>query len=141
MKRAPRREHFFSKNYPMRTIRNSEYFFPNDSVTTFDNITKDWSAYVMEIGVAYKENTDRVTSIMKEVWKDLLQNLKIGKSILDPIEIMGVDTFEELEVVIKTRIKAIPIEQWAVGREYRRRLKQTFGRNTLKFASLIAHST
>ncbi|MEO6202490.1 MAG: mechanosensitive ion channel family protein [Nitrospirales bacterium] len=110
----------------LRDQAGTVHIFPNGTVTTLSNMTKDWSAYVMNIGVAYKEDTDRVTEIMREVGKDLQQDEQLGRKILEPIEIMGVDAFGESEVVIKARIKTIPIEQWGVGREYRRRLKKAF---------------
>lgn len=116
----------------LRDQAGTVHIFPNGTVTTLSNMTKDWSAYVMNIGVAYKEDTDRVTEIMREVGKDLQQDEQLGRKILEPIEIMGVDAFGESEVVIKARIKTIPIEQWGVGREYRRRLKKAFDQNGIE---------
>jgi small conductance mechanosensitive channel len=46
--------------------------------------------------------------------------------ILEPIEIFGVDAFEDSAVIIKVRLKTLPLQQWTVGREYRRRLKKAF---------------
>ncbi|HNP60180.1 MAG TPA: mechanosensitive ion channel family protein [Nitrospirales bacterium] len=116
----------------LRDQAGTVHIFPNGTVTTLSNMTKDWSAYVMNIGVAYKEDTDRVTEIMREIGKDLQQDEQLGRKILEPIEIMGVDAFGESEVVIKARIKTIPIEQWGVGREYRRRLKKAFDQNGIE---------
>ena len=116
----------------LRDQAGTVHIFPNGTVTTLSNMTKDWSAYVMNIGVAYKEDTDRVTAIMREVGKDLQQDEQLGRKILEPIEILGVDAFGESEVVIKARIKTIPIEQWGVGREYRRRLKKAFDQNGIE---------
>lgn len=116
----------------LRDQSGTVHIFPNGTVTTLANMTKDWSAYVMDIGVAYKEDTDRVVRIMRQVGNELQQDPDIGKKILEPIEVMGVDAFGESEVVIKARIKTLPIEQWAVGREYRRRLKQAFDREHIE---------
>jgi len=110
----------------LRDQSGTVHIFPNGTVTTLANMTKDWSAYVMDIGVAYKEDTDRVSAVMKEVAQELQQDPQIGHNILEPIEILGVDKFGESEVVIKARLKTIPIQQWTVGREYRRRLKKAF---------------
>ena len=60
------------------------------------------------------------------------QDEQLGRKILEPIEILGVDAFGESEVVIKARIKTLPIEQWGVGREYRRRLKKAFDRENIE---------
>lgn len=110
----------------LRDLSGTVHIFPNGTVTTLANKTKDWSFYVMDIGVAYKEDTDRVSAVMKEVGKELQEDPEIGPNILEPIEIMGVDNFGESEVVIKARLKTLPIQQWMVGREYRRRLKKAF---------------
>ncbi|MEX0829376.1 MAG: mechanosensitive ion channel family protein [Nitrospirales bacterium] len=116
----------------LRDLSGTVHIFPNGMVTTLANMTKDWSAYVMEIGVAYKEDTDRVVTIMREVGEDLQQDPNVGRKMLEPIEIMGVDAFGESAVVIKARIKTLPIQQWAVGREYRRRLKKAFDRENIE---------
>lgn len=116
----------------LRDLSGTVHIFPNGTVTTLANMTKDWAAYVLEIGVAYKEDTDRVVTIMREVGEDLQQDPNVGRKMLESIEIMGVDAFGESEVVIKARIKTLPIEQWAVGREYRRRLKKAFDRENIE---------
>ncbi len=116
----------------LRDLSGTVHIFPNGTVTTLANMTKDWSANVLEIGVAYKEDTDQVITVMREVGKDLQQDSEFGKKMLEPIEILGVDAFGESEVVIKARLKTLPSEQWAVGREYRRRLKYAFDREHIE---------
>jgi small conductance mechanosensitive channel len=69
---------------------------------------------------------------MRQVADELQQDDQIGNKMLEPIEVMGVDAFGESEVVIKARIKTLPIEQWSVGREYRRRLKKAFDRENIE---------
>ncbi|MCA9452347.1 MAG: mechanosensitive ion channel family protein [Nitrospiraceae bacterium] len=116
----------------LRDLSGTVHIFPNGTVTTLANMSKDWSYYVMNIGVAYKEDTDRVSSVMKEVGRDLQADPEIGPNILEPIEILGVDDFGESEVVIKARLKTLPIKQWMVGREYRRRLKKAFDQQRIE---------
>ncbi len=116
----------------LRDLSGTVHIFPNGTVTTLANMTKGWSAYVMEIGVAYKENTDKVAAVMKRVADDLQQDSVVGPKMIEPIEIMGVDAFGDSAVVIKARLKTLPIEQWAVGREYRRRLKKAFDEENIE---------
>jgi small conductance mechanosensitive channel len=81
---------------------------------------------VLDIGVAYKEDTDKVVEVIKQVAEVLRADPNFENKILEPIEIFGVDQFADSAVIIKARFKTKPIEQWAVGREYRRRLKKAF---------------
>jgi len=110
----------------LRDVGGIVHIFPNGTVTTLSNLTKEWSAYVFDIGVAYKENTDEVVNILAEVAKQLKQDAVLGPMILEDPEIFGVDKLDNSAVVIKGRIKTVPIQQWTVGREFLRRVKQAF---------------
>ncbi|MGH7412774.1 MAG: mechanosensitive ion channel family protein [Candidatus Rokuibacteriota bacterium] len=110
----------------LRDLAGTVHVFPNGTVTTLANMTKDWSGYVLDVEVAYREDPDRVVAVMRRVAEELRQDEALRPLILEPIEIFGVDAFKESSVVIKARLKTLPIQQWTVGREYRRRLLQAF---------------
>ncbi len=113
----------------LRDLSGTVHVFPNGTITTLSNLTKDWSGYVFDIGVAYKENTDRVVSLIREVARELENDEKYGPLIVEPVEVFGVDKFDDSAVVIKGRIKTRPIKQWEVGREFLRRVKFSFDGN------------
>lgn len=110
----------------LRDLAGTVHIFPNGSVTTLANMTRDWSGYVVDVEVGYREDPDRIVALMRRVAEELRQDPAHGPSIIEPIEIFGVDAFKESSVVIKARLKTRPIQQWTVGREYRRRLLQAF---------------
>ncbi|MBD3315701.1 MAG: mechanosensitive ion channel [Chitinivibrionales bacterium] len=110
----------------LRDLSGVVHVFQNGKINSLSNMTKDWSAMVFDIGVAYKEETDRVTEVMVRVAKELREDSNFSDKIKEPLEIFGVDSFGDSAVVIKARFKTRPIQQWAVGREYRRRLKKAF---------------
>lgn len=110
----------------LRDLAGVVHIYPNGTINTLSNMTKGWSAYVIDVGVAYKEDTDRVVEVMREVAEDLRRDPAFADKIIEPMEVFGVDNFGESEVTIKGRLKTRPIQQWTVGREYRRRLKKAF---------------
>lgn len=110
----------------LRDLGGVVHIFPNGSVETLSNLTKEWSAYVFEIGVAYKEKSDLVVEVMRQVGQEMLADPVYGELMLGPPEIFGVDKFADSAVIIKGRIKTNPIRQWEVGREYLRRIKMAF---------------
>ncbi len=116
----------------LRDLAGVVHIFPNGSITTLSNLTNEWSAYVFEIGVAYKENTDHVIEIMKKVGNILKQDNKFGKCMLEEPDIFGVEKFADSAVIIKGRIRTKPIRQWEVGREYLRRIKLAFDDNNIE---------
>ncbi|NBC82261.1 MAG: mechanosensitive ion channel [Bacteroidetes bacterium] len=110
----------------LRDFSGVVHIFQNGKINTMSNMTKEWSAIVFDIGVAYKEDTDKVSQIMKDVGQQMLDDAEFKEKIIEPIEVVGVDSFGDSAVIIKARLKTKPIMQWAVGREYRRRLKKAF---------------
>ena len=70
--------------------------------------------------------TTRVAGVLREVGAELEKDQKFGPSILAPIEVMGVDGFDDSSVRIKLRMKTMPLKQWEVGRELRRRILAAF---------------
>lgn len=116
----------------LRDLSGTVHVFPNGAITTLANLTKEWSAYVFDIGVAYKEDVDRVMALMRDVGAELREDGKFGRLMVDDVEIFGVDAFADSAVVIKGRLRTRPIKQWDVGREYRRRLKIAFDREGIE---------
>jgi small-conductance mechanosensitive channel len=110
----------------LRDLAGVVHVFPNGTISTLSNMTKVWSAYVIDIGVAYKEDTDRVVDVIKRVGGELRQDSVFGPKMIADMEVFGVDNFGESEVTIKARLRTLPLEQWNVGREFRRRIKKAF---------------
>lgn len=110
----------------LRDLSGVVHTFQNGKIDTLANMTKDWSAMVFDIGIAYKENVDRVIQSVQEVGDKLQADEEYKSKIMDPIEIFGLDKFGDSAVVIKARIKTYPSQQWVVGREFNKRLKAEF---------------
>jgi small-conductance mechanosensitive channel len=115
----------------LRTIKLRDgsgnlHVVPNGVIDKVKNLTKDYSYYVFEIGVAYRENVDEVMGVLQEIAVDLRRDSRFADDILEPLEMLGVDQFRDSAVMIKCRIKTEPLKQWRVGREMNRRIKNTF---------------
>jgi small conductance mechanosensitive channel len=123
----------------LRDVAGTVHIFPNGSVTTLANMTKGWSGYVVDVEIGYKEDPDRVIAVMRRVADELRGDPAHAPQILEPIEIFGVDGFKEGSLVIKARLKTRPIQQWTVGREYRRRLVHAFAAEGIDVPPRIMH--
>lgn len=116
-------------NLRITTLRDLEgrvIVIPNGEIKIVVNYTRKYAQALLNIGVAYKENVDRVMGVIKEIGKEMRKDEYFGKLILDDVEMFGVDDFGDSQVTIKFRIKTLPIKQWEVMREFRRRLKNRF---------------
>ncbi len=110
----------------LRDLAGNVHYVRNGKIDVVTNMTKEYSRYVFDIGVAYRENVDEVVRVIRQVDEELRSDPAFGPDILEPIEILGLDQFANSAVIIKARTKTRPIRQWSVGREFNRRLKKRF---------------
>lgn len=110
----------------LRDLSGNVHTIPFSSVDTVTNMTRLYSYYLVDIGVAYREDTDQVAEVCKKIVDDMRSDPEFGPDIIEPLEVLGVDQFADSAVVIKARIKTRPIKQWAVGRQFNRRMKKRF---------------
>jgi small conductance mechanosensitive channel len=110
----------------LRDLSGNVHVVPFGEITTVRNMTKDFAYALIEAGVAYKENVDDVVEVLREIGEDLRQDEDFGPSILEPLDVLGLDSFGDSAVNIRVRLKTIPGKQWGVRREFHRRMKAVF---------------
>lgn len=110
----------------LRDLAGTVHTIPYSEVSIVQNMTKLFSYALLDVGVAYRENTDDVCAELTDVGEALQQDESFGSAILEPLEILGVDALGDSAVVIKIRLKTQPGEQWRIARELNRRIKLRF---------------
>jgi small conductance mechanosensitive channel len=106
----------------LRDEEGTVHIFPNGSINTLSNRSMQFSFYVVNLPLAYGEDVDAVTALMREIAARMQGEDAYQPFMLAPLEVIGVDAFEENAVRLKVRLKTAPLKQWFVGREFRRRL-------------------
>lgn len=116
----------------LRDLSGSVHIIPNGSVDRVINMTRDYSRYVFDVGVSYREDPDEVMAVLKQLGEQIQDDPDYGPDIVEPLEMLGLDRFEDSAVIIRCRITTKPIKQWRVGREFNRRLKKEFDKRGIE---------
>ena len=116
----------------IRDLAGNVHYVRNGHIDVVTNMTKEYSMYVFDVGVAYREDTDEVVEVLREIAAQMRTEPGFKDDILDDLEVLGVDQFADSAVIIKTRIKTKPIKQWSVGREFNRRMKKAFDERNIE---------
>ena len=114
-------------NLRITQLRNQDgqlITLPNGSIQNVVNQSKEWARAVLEVGVAYHEDPDRVMDVLRELGAEI--QAEMPEHVMEPVEILGVEAFRDSEVVIKLMMKTQPLQQWAVARAFRRKIWYRF---------------
>jgi small conductance mechanosensitive channel len=110
----------------LRDLEGRVHTIPNGEIKVVSNLSKEWSRSVLDIGISYREDVDQVIDLLSQIGKELGMEEPYKSAILEPLQILGVERFQESELVIRMMVKTVPLKQWEVGRELRRRIKNRF---------------
>jgi small conductance mechanosensitive channel len=116
----------------LRGYDGTVHFVPTGEITVVTSMTREFAFALVDVGVAYKEDVDRVFEVMRQVAKELRASPEFAARIIDDVEIAGVENWADSAVVIRARIKVVALEQWGVRREYLRRLKKAFDQENIE---------
>lgn len=112
----------------LRDVEGTVHTIPNGDVSTISNMTFGWSRAKLDISVAYKENIDDVIKVLEELGRQMQDDQNFKSVILDKPTILGIDSLGDSGVTITMIVKTLPLKQWDVARELRRRVKNEFDR-------------
>ena len=116
----------------MRDGEGAIHTIPFSTVNAITNKSRDFSFYQIDISVSYNEDTDRIAAIIREVTADLDKDEEYKNLVLSPVEIDGVERFDDNAVILRARIRTRVGQQVRVGHEFNRRLKKAFDANNVE---------
>lgn len=122
-------ERFNLRTTVIRDIEGTVHYIPNGEISILGNRTNMWSRAVIDVGVHYNEDTDRVVEILENIFDDITKDAKYRKTILERPSILGDGGVSELgdsAVVFKIVCKVKAGEQWTIERQLRKRIKDRF---------------
>lgn len=114
------------RHVKLRDTDGTVHFIPNGSITLVSNQSRDYSHALIDVGVAYRENLDKVYEVMRQVGTDMLNEANYRDIIVEPMEIIGVENLADSAVIIRCRFKTQPLEHVNVRREFLYRVKKAF---------------
>jgi small conductance mechanosensitive channel len=110
----------------LRDLEGTLHVIPNGEIRTLANKTKDWARAVVNVGVGYEANVDRVLAVLEDVGRQLSADETFGPVLLEEPTALGPLEFGDSAVTVRLMVKTRAGQQWGVGREMRRRIKEAF---------------
>ena len=116
----------------LRDVNGTVWYVRNGEILRIGNMSQTWARTVLDVGVAYSEDIERVRDILQEVARDLWEDPDFASVILEEPEVWGVEQLAPDGVTLRVVLKTAPLEQWGVAREMRQRIKTRFDRDGIE---------
>jgi small-conductance mechanosensitive channel len=114
------------RSVSLRDLNGIYHLIPFSSVEGVSNFSRDFSNYVVDMGVAYREDTDEVKQAMFDAFEELKRHPDQGANVIGDFEWFGLEQFADSAVILRGRITTLPGKQWGVGRAYNEIVKRIF---------------
>ncbi|WP_432256708.1 mechanosensitive ion channel domain-containing protein [Limimaricola sp. AA108-03] len=114
------------RSVSLRDVQGTFHIIPFSSVDMVSNFMRDFSYFVCDMGIAYREDVDEAKQAMFDAFEELKQDPDQRVNIIGDMEWFGVNSFADSAVVVRARIKTVPGTQWGLGRAYNGILKRIF---------------
>jgi small conductance mechanosensitive channel len=116
----------------LRDLEGTMHVIPNGEMKVVSNKTRGWARAVVDVAIPYTEDVDRILGVVKDEAAQFSTDPALGVQLDGPVEVLGIEELRDNSVIIRTLIKTQPGSQWNVAREFRRRLKVRFDRETIE---------
>ena len=118
----------------VRDVNGTVWYVRNGEILRVGNMSQNWARAVLDVTVAYHEDLNRVRRVLEDVAHDLWEDEQFKGVIVEEPEVWGVEALAVDGVTIRVTLKTAPLEQWAVARELRQRIKARFDHEGIEIA-------
>ena len=119
----------------LRDLEGAVHVFPNGEIKTLANRSKEFAYYVLDVPIASDADADAVIVLLRRVADQIAAEAGHGPGILGPLDVLGVDAFDQGQLIVRVRVKTLPQYQWDVGRELRKRVARAMAEAGIPMAS------
>lgn len=116
----------------LRDLEGTMHVIPNGEIKVVSNKTRGWARAVVDITVPNTEDVDRILTVLRDEAEQFSKDPVWSVQLDGPVEVLGVEELRDNALVIRTLLKTQPGSQWSVAREFRRRLRKRFERETVE---------
>lgn len=115
-------EHFTLRVTYVRSVEGKLHVVPNGEIRIVSNITRHWSRAMVDLGVAYEEDLDRVLAVLEREAEAFAQDPEVADQLIEAPSVIGPLSLGDWAVTVRVMVKTLPGKHWGVGQILRKRL-------------------
>jgi small-conductance mechanosensitive channel len=116
----------------LRDIHGAVHVIPNGEIKMVSNLTKKWSRAVIDVSFKHGEDVDKAIAMLRGLGEDFHKDKDWEPLLVEAPEVLGVESMSDTAIVVRMTVKTLPLKQWDVSRELRRRIKKRFDADSIQ---------
>lgn len=120
----------------LRDLNGTVHHIPHGEIKRVSNQSKNFARVNLDIGISYDSNLDRVIEIINQTGLQLAGDPEWKDMITKPPQFLRVDDFGDTAIILKILGETMPLRQWEVTGELRKRIKHAFDQNGVEMPYL-----
>jgi len=105
----------------VRDVKGLHYIVPNGEVRIVANQSKEWARALVDVNVAYGEDLDHITSLLKSAAEGFASDPDFNSSLLGKPEVSGPDVMGDWTFTMRIMVKTQPDRRMEITRELQKR--------------------
>ena len=106
----------------LRSTNGEVIIVPNGQIVQVTNLSRDWARAVVDVPVPASADVSRVNELLHQVGVQMFADRGMRPLLLDEPSVMGVESLEVDEFVVRMVARTLPGKQFEVGRALRARV-------------------
>ena len=106
----------------VRNVNGNLHIVPNGDVRTVANVTREWSRAMVDIGVAYEEDLERVVTVLEQEVDAFVDDPDFGPQLLERPKVLAPLSLGDWAMTVRVMVKTPAGKQWGVAMELRKRI-------------------
>jgi small conductance mechanosensitive channel len=112
----------------LRSLDGNVHIIPNGQINIVTVQTEGWSRVVLDVPIAQNSDLEHVTQLLQSIGETMRQEDPWKELMFEDLHVLGVESFAENSMIVRSLCKTAPGKQWVVVRELRRRVQATFAK-------------
>lgn len=112
----------------IRSFDGTLNFIPNRQMEGISNHSRGTMRALVDIGISYDDNIDHAMSVLQTICDEFKQD----ERFVDGPDVLGVQGFGSSDIVLRLLGRTVNMEQWAVERDIRKRIKEEFDKASIE---------
>lgn len=125
----------------LRDLDGTVHHIPHGEIKKVSNLTKDFSRVNLNLGVSYSADLEHVISVVNQTGNSIAEDPNFKDFVIAAPQFLRVDEFADSSIIIKIIGETVPLKQWEVAGELRKRIKVAFDKEGIEipFPQMVIH--